>query len=227
MFFSRITPRPDAGKNSAFWKLAGDAYQAHRLVWSLFADDPYRERDFLYRWENAREGSFCLYTVSARPPEDRHGVFRVEPKEYKPRLAKGTRLAFKLRANPIRSKRDVQGRQSRHDVVMDAKHKNRAENPENPLPSMAEIVQTTGLQWLKDRAVKHGFAIDPHSVRADGYRQHRFNKRPKSRTVSLSTIDFDGLMTVETPEDLVQALYNGVGPAKSFGCGLLMVRRAS
>ena len=44
------------------------------------------------------------------------------------------------------------------------------------------------------------------------------------RSVS-STLDFSGLLTVTAPEKFLSALYGGIGPAKGFGCGLLLVKR--
>ncbi|MHB1353416.1 MAG: type I-E CRISPR-associated protein Cas6/Cse3/CasE [Thiobacillus sp.] len=39
------------------------------------------------------------------------------------------------------------------------------------------------------------------------------------------TCTFEGILRVEMPEQLASLLENGVGPAKAFGCGLLLVRR--
>jgi CRISPR system Cascade subunit CasE len=36
---------------------------------------------------------------------------------------------------------------------------------------------------------------------------------------------FEGVLRVDDPECLTNLLENGIGPAKAFGCGLLLVRR--
>lgn len=41
----------------------------------------------------------------------------------------------------------------------------------------------------------------------------------------LLTATFEGLLRVADPEALRQLLKKGIGPAKAFGCGLLLVRR--
>lgn len=41
----------------------------------------------------------------------------------------------------------------------------------------------------------------------------------------LSTVTYEGALTVVDPQVLTFHLENGVGPAKAFGCGLLIVRR--
>ncbi|MBE0437199.1 MAG: type I-E CRISPR-associated protein Cas6/Cse3/CasE, partial [Methylomicrobium sp.] len=66
----------------------------------------------------------------------------------------------------------------------------------------------------------------PDRIRVDGYRQHRFLKRKGNKQVSLSTLEFNGLLTVTDPNLFIKTLYTGIGPAKGFGCGLMLVRRA-
>jgi CRISPR system Cascade subunit CasE len=41
----------------------------------------------------------------------------------------------------------------------------------------------------------------------------------------LGTCTFEGTLRVSSPERLAHLLENGIGPAKAFGCGLLLVRR--
>ncbi|MCK9609141.1 MAG: type I-E CRISPR-associated protein Cas6/Cse3/CasE [Methylomonas sp.] len=48
------------------------------------------------------------------------------------------------------------------------------------------------------------------------------NKGQKS---GFSTIDFTGDMQIPDSEKFRQTLFNGLGRAKAFGCGLLMVKR--
>src|SRR5262249_28384001 len=56
----------------------------HKLVWTLFADAPERQRDFL--WREAAPGEF--YLLSRRPPADVHGLFDVDPpKVFAPALS--------------------------------------------------------------------------------------------------------------------------------------------
>ena len=41
----------------------------------------------------------------------------------------------------------------------------------------------------------------------------------------LATVTFDGVLRVSNPTWMTELLKNGVSPAESFGCGLLLVRR--
>ena len=52
----------------------------------------------------------------------------------------------------------------------------------------------------------------------------RRDEQGRCRGIALSTLDFEGELIVTKPEILLPALLNGIGPAKSFGCGLLLVR---
>lgn len=226
MYMSRIRLKPEAAENRDFWRSFGGEYQTHNLIWSLFTDGPDRERDFLYRQELT--GSVpTFYAVSERKPVNRGGMWLIESKEYAPVLREGQRLEFVLQANPVRTKRDENGRYHRHDVVMNAKKRLQEDLlPASEMPSQQEIIQEAGFAWLASRSEKHGFSVLNGEVRADGYRQMRFYKKKGQRPIQISTIDFTGLLTVIEPEAFLHALLTGIGSAKGFGCGMMMIRPA-
>lgn len=220
----RIRLREDVERTPAFWRSIRNPYDVHSLVWRIFSDGARKDRDFIYRLE-MQESSPVIYAVSTADPVDRDGIWAVDPKEYAPVLRTGQRLGFSLRANPIRTKRDEDGRQHRHDVVMDAKVLlEQSGCPPDAMLSQTELVQKEGVSWLSSRAEAAGFAVDAELVRADGYQRHRFKKPRGKNWISISTIDFTGVLTVTDPDLFEQALYTGIGPAKSFGCGLLLIR---
>jgi CRISPR system Cascade subunit CasE len=85
--------------------------------------------------------------------KERLFVWQIETKPYRPRLVEGQRLAFTLRANPVVSRKDAQGRRHRHDVVMDAKHAmDYRKMVPGERPPLSEITQEAGSWWLDDRA---------------------------------------------------------------------------
>ncbi|MBF0146145.1 MAG: type I-E CRISPR-associated protein Cas6/Cse3/CasE [Magnetococcales bacterium] len=212
-WFSRIELRHQSGSEKMLARILDDGYQQHQLIWRLF-DHPSREkRNFLYR---AIEGVELLgyFTVSSTPPLDRDGIWDIVSKEYLPRLSAGEKLRFSIRANPVVTRKQTpHGKGRRHDVVMDAKKHPR--DGSDPLDM--------GKQWLINRAQRHGFNVD-HLV-VDGYQQHRYHQRSRGPEIRFSTLDFDGWLTVTHPETLTRTLLQGIGPAKGFGCGLLLVRR--
>lgn len=83
--------------------------------------------------------------------------------------------------------------------------------------------------WLCERGKKHGFAIAKDKkgeflkFQAEGYRWHALPQ--KGRSAGFSSIDFEGEIEVLDPTLFVESLFSGIGPAKAFGCGLMLVRR--
>ena len=209
----------------AFWARVQDAYHAHSLIWDLFSDGPERERDFLFRQEEHR-GLPGFLTVASRAPSSRNGTWVVETKPYDPVLREGMRLGFALRANPVRTAKNEKGQRVRHDVVMDAKWRLKTTDPDRPLPPQPALVREAGLAWLAARAEKHGFDFSQGEVTADGYARLRLVKNGGGPPIRLSTIEFGGLLTVTDPDRFGAALLSGIGAAKGFGCGLLLVRPA-
>lgn len=230
MYFSLIRlQRGLSPRNVAVLGLC-DGYQMHKLIWDLFSDAPDRRRDFLYRFEKT-QGLPTFYAISKREPVDTLALWDIQTKPFAPRLKDGDRLSFSVRINPIRSKRDENGRQHRHDVVMEAKIKIGFKNlAGDQRPLIANLVQQAGVDWLKSRENEYGFTVDGvedrPQVRADGYSQHRFFKGKGKPPITFSTLEFNGVLTVNDQEKFVnKCLYEGLGPAKGFGCGLMLVKR--
>ena len=222
MLISRVRLRPDAGEKKEFWEHALNAYHLHSLVWELFADAPDRKRDFIYRQDLA-QGIPAFFCVSDRAPRDQDGIWLVESKPYAPVVKKDQVFSFVLRANPILAKRDGDRRQHRHDVVMEAKTRIREKS--GALVRDADIVQEAGFSWLAQKGKATGFSLRAQEVRADGYLQHRFTKARGDGEIRISTLDFTGLLSVTDPDLFVRALFTGIGPAKGFGCGMMMIKR--
>ena len=203
---------------------AGRAATAHRLVWTLFADSPDRDRDFL--WREAEPGLF--YLLSRRQPVDDHRLFDLDPpKVFAPILTAGDHLAFSLRANATVARGGEPGRRGKPcDVVMAALH---------DLPAgfraeqRADRTQEAGVKWLEKQGAKSGFTL---ARRADG--------TPNAMTVShavltldrrtasmrIGVLDLEGVLVVSDPDLFLQSLARGFGRAKAFGCGLMLIRRA-
>ena len=190
---------------------------AHRLVWALFADDPDRRRDFLWR----EEGPGRFMTLSARQPLPVPGLFDIDSTAFAPELAPGDRLGFTLRANPVVSRIKAPGeRGKRQDVVMDALYA----VPQGERASVRFTVATeAGLAWLARQGTAYGFA--PGEVAVDGYETMRL-PREQAKPIRFSQIEFTGVLTVTNPTAFLAALATGFGRARAFGCGLMLIRRA-
>ena len=225
-FFSRATLKKTASMKALAPLLLGrqgkggpNRQPGHHLVWSLFADTD-RKRDFL--WREMNPGVFLI--LSARIPEDRHELFEIdEPKPFAPALESGDRLAFSLRANPvIRRRIRGQRRSSKHDVVMNALRDEKRVRANRRFAA----VQKHGLAWLEAQSGKAGFSVQPSQVRVDGYKQHRIARRGDAKFMCYSTMDFEGILTVDDPAVFLSTIVCGFGTAKAYGCGLMLIRRA-
>lgn len=204
----------------------------HRLIWSLFADGPERSRDFLWRDESGGGGRLGqrFYILSARPPEDRLGLFEIETRRFEPVLGVGDRLRFCLRANPVvAAKQPGAKRGKRVDPVA----RELAKLPrEKRAEHRHETTMQTGCAWLAAQGASAGFVLpaDPATgrprVKVDGA-DWRMVPRGKGRSpMSFGVLDFEGELELTDPAAFLAALPRGFGKAKAFGCGLMLIRRA-
>ncbi|MDH5511527.1 MAG: type I-E CRISPR-associated protein Cas6/Cse3/CasE [Nitrospinota bacterium] len=225
MYITQAALRKDLSLATLSAILRGGEYAAHQHIWKLFQTEADNQTRILFRRDDIGQWPRFL-VVSSRPPEDTKNMWRIETKSYSPALKKGMRLAFSLRANPVVTRHDENGKQKRDDVIMAHKKNLTAQNvPKREWPTSAELIQTIGVGWLARRAENYGFSIDQKQVIAEAYQHHSYYKRGAKNPIIFSALDFNGLLIVDEPTLFQKALYGGIGPAKGFGCGMLMVRR--
>lgn len=233
MYFSLITPAPGAEREAAT-QWAKGPYQQHQWLWQFLQAERGTERDFLFLRREGEGNSPGLYVVSAREPQAISPAWQVQSKVYAPRLQTGQHLAFQLRANPVVS-HQVDGKSRRDDVVMNRKKKLVAEkgfvawrdwpdsDPEKP--QQYQLIQETCTEWLLRRAERCGFRLindenNQPRLRVDGYQQQRAHKKD----IRFSSVDYSGVLEVVDIELIRKALFEGIGHAKAFGCGLMLIR---
>lgn len=228
MYFSRISLMSPGAMDTARLAnlMCSDGYREHQYLWKLFEKDPDADRDFLFRREQVG-GWPRFFMISDRLPAHANDVWKIESKGYEPQIKAGQPLAFSLRVNPVVTRLSKAGKKQRHDVVMDLKKRMDYQSmPKADRPSIQSLIQQAGLDWLEARAEKYGFSFSPGAVRVDAYLRHSVTKQVRKKTIKFSTLDYTGLLTVVDPERFQLALFQGIGPAKAFGCGLLLVRPA-
>lgn len=191
------------------------ASASHCLVWSLFAGDRAKTRDFL--WREDTPGQFLILAAAPPQPND---IFEIDCKDFAPVLGAGDRLRFLLRANATVSRKvasDKRGR--RADVVMAAIHDLAGDRAE----ARREAIGTAGRDWLARQGVTHGFRL-PGAVSVDGYNMLKL-PRAHAKPIVVGTLDFEGMLEIVDPASFLAALVRGFGRARAFGCGLMLIRR--
>lgn len=238
MFLSRLTLAEGATGQSELWRSFASPYALHQAVWRLFPHAAGKPRDFLYRVDTVA-GRPQVWTLSPQPPQT-SSLWRCEAKEVEPLLQAGDRLEIEVRVNPVVSTRKPEnrhepagdpanagrGKKRRHDVVMDLKSRLRwKERRPEERQSEAELVQQATSEWLAARAGRAGMRI--LSLRAEGYRQDRFQRPGQAAgvKVELGVCDLQGIVEIVEPEAFLATWRQGLGPAKGFGCGLILMRR--
>lgn len=208
-------------------QLIGSPYKLHAAVEAAFPPDAVRRTDdgrILWRLDSlGQDGGVWLYVVSPQKPDFTHIVEQAgwpmhaewETKNYDAlldRVTKGQQWHFKLRANPARKAGVDKGRRHRSDGIVGK--------------VQGHVTASQQLQWLVDRSVVHGFRIledeygQPNVVVKE---RHKEQFKRGGATVTLVTAVFEGRLEVIDTKLFRDALCEGIGRAKGFGCGLLTI----
>lgn len=208
MILSRLTLNP---RHRAVQSDLANPYELHRTLLSAFpADLPDRER-ILYRVDtHPRTGVPTVILQSHTPPDwapldQRDGYLLHDPEtktfDLAGKLSPGQALSFRLRANPT-----VKRQGSRHGLYKEEDQR----------------------AWLDRKGKRNGFLIVRTTVIPEG-NVYAWKSRPNGqrRKLTFFAARFEGLLQVIDPDAVWDAVQTGVGPAKSFGFGLLSLAPAS
>ncbi|MFD6345022.1 type I-E CRISPR-associated protein Cas6/Cse3/CasE [Streptomyces roseolus] len=239
----RINPR----RRDAI-RLLGNPQAMHATVLAGITEQPVTER-VLWRLETTDRHQPHLLVLTHTKPDWSHLVEQAGwpqgdgehalVRDYTPlldRIARGREFAFRLTANPVQNTRRPEKL-----TASQAERANRAADKptgeERPIRGyrLAHRTATHQLGWLLAKTPRLGFEIpaalgdngaqsdEPSSadVLLTARNQLRFRKNSSERQITLSTATFEGRLRVTDPTALRAALLEGIGPAKSYGCGLL------
>jgi CRISPR system Cascade subunit CasE len=184
-------------------------YELHRALWTIFPGHEHNTRGFLFRVEAERPGSATdlLLQSAWQPAPQSAEVHVVATRPYHLRLRQGQALRFRLTGNPIKTIKDDTGRQNAKGAIKSCRV---------PL-----VIEEQQLQWLQ-RKLHNAARIDAAVIQA----QRPLYFRKDNKAGKIVTVTFDGLLRVLDPALLWLQMQQGIGPAKSFGCGLLSVMHA-
>lgn len=208
MFISRVEMSWDAVRNP---------YEIHRRLWRLFPGEGKETRQaseevrqgFLFRVEQYAAGRPVRVLLQSRlEPVAAEGVALLGARRFDPQPEVGQSLAFLLTANPVKTV---------VDALKDDKPGKSSATARVPL--VKEEDQRT---WLI-RKLSPGAGVEQATVLA----HEPIYFRKSNRAGKIVSATFEGVLRVRDGAALQDMLAKGIGPAKSFGCGLLLLRRIS
>ena len=183
-----------------------DIYAWHQAVWELFPKEKESSRNFLTRLDRKKEGHRLLIISSTEPVKpdwcNQGWKTQVIPSEYF--LHK--HFAFQLRVNPTKKIR-----------VGHREDGTRKKNGKRvPLKETEEL-----FNWLRRKGIDGGFAFDETTLRALPEENNVFNRQNKNGC--FYGVDFRGILQVTDASLFQKTFIQGIGSAKAFGYGLLII----
>lgn len=182
-----------------------NAYEIHRVLWRLFPS--HNQRDFLFSVIERKygHGAKVLLQSSDKPIIDdstsgENAVLR-ESKDLSGLLLRGgQQLRFRLVANPTKKIKDQN-------------------DPERSI-RVPHIGDENQIAWLSRKL--EGVAHIRHAESAN--LEPIYFSKPGHRG-KIQPVLFTGVLEVENGDAFIDMMKDGIGAAKSFGCGLMQISR--
>jgi CRISPR system Cascade subunit CasE len=177
-------------------------------VWKAFPGRDSQRRDFLTRLDQRGNGFRLLIVSPMQPvppdwcPSDAESwKTKPIPDTYFTR----SRYVFQLCANPTKkiSKERPDGSLTKNGRRV-------------PLGKREELVE-----WIRRKGDQGGFVVDEATLRTFPRGREYFEKNGQPGLHS--AVEFQGVLTVTDPAKFHETFAHGVGPAKAFGFGLLVI----
>jgi CRISPR system Cascade subunit CasE len=201
MYLSEVLVKGPASRNP---------YEIHRVLWRLFPEDADAKRDFLFRIELSDYSRAKILMQSNRQPERSSDTAQILAwKVYRPILVSGYQLRFLLIANPIKMINDENERKNASGEIMKCR-----------VPLLREDEQRA---WI-ERKLRDAASIETLII--DRVPSLNFRKIKESRVGRIQPVSFRGILKVQAAEAMNALVEAGIGPAKSFGCGLMSLAKA-
>lgn len=207
-----------------------DSYAWHKKLWECFPGPKDAKRDFLSRIDQL-EGAYRLWILAARKPvrpqwcpPDKFAV-----KEIAPSFLTHRYYAFDLRANPVKT---LVQRGSNGETLLKPNGKRKC-GKRVPLVKPEEL-----RAWLKQKGkarcrdqvtgidVPGGFRIvEEKPLEISPMVENYFDR--KGQNGYHGGVQFRGILEVTDHENFIETYQSGIGGAKSFGFGLLLLAPVS
>ncbi|WP_298272437.1 type I-E CRISPR-associated protein Cas6/Cse3/CasE [Geobacter sp.] len=203
-----------------------DSYAWHKKIWDCFPDMPDAQRNFLTRIDPL-EGAFRVWVLSGTKPVWPHWcpqeAFAL--KEISPSFLSHRHYAFDVRANPVKAQvqRDSNGQPL---LKANGKRKSGKRMPlVNPDELRAWLIRK-GEVRCRDREtgqeIPGGFRIvEERPLEISPMVESHFRK--KGQSAYHGGVQFRGTLEVTDREHFTETYRSGIGSAKGFGFGLLLL----
>jgi CRISPR system Cascade subunit CasE len=190
------------GKSAAAGQKLSDTYAWHRELWRLFPvqNDLPSDFHFLFRVDDFRTGFRVLVLSPLEPMAPAWA--RTASKSIAESFLEHTRYRFQIKANPTMRRSSDRRR-------------------------LAIYGEERLHKWIKRKAEQNGFDLEEDAMEVGGPQDEVFlrkGKHGKHVHGKHVAVDFRGVLDVRDRELFKQAFHKGIGSAKSFGYGLLMLQ---
>lgn len=183
-----------------------DTYDWHQAVWKAFPGRDGKNRDFLTRLDERNDG-FRLLIVSVEIPSrpDWCSVDCWQTKPIPETFFGKSRYAFQLCANPTKKVTKLQPYGS------PTKNGKRV-----PLRTREELIA-----WMQRKGEQGGFVVEEATLRTIPRGREYFQKDGAHGLHS--AVEYQGVLTVTDPAKFHETFLRGIGSAKAFGFGMLVI----
>ncbi len=173
----------------------GDLYRLHQWIWDELPDDPSARRDFLFR-SDVMDGMLRVLLLSSRIPASGSVPAWRTTEISKSFLGHGA-YRFQLRANPTFRRNEDHRRLA---IFGDAKIH----------------------EWFIRKF--NGAGCEVQGLETSAPRKLQFRKSGDEHLGTLFSVDASGVLVVHDEDAFRAAFDAGIGPAKGFGFGLLLLQ---
>lgn len=194
--------------------LPANPYDWHKVVWSFFPGRT--DREFLYRVDYDPRGIRLMLLSAIQPVcPVKGGAFFFGSRQIPESFLSHTLYRFQVRVNPTRRiKHD-----SRTGMMVE-------KGIRVPITDEGEL-----LEWLERKGREGGFSLpalqqpsDP-AYHIEVLQESRLNFQKKGYgKAHHASVQFSGILRVEDVDLFKKTFQHGIGSAKSFGFGLLMLQ---
>lgn len=212
-----------------------DSYAWHKRLWECFPGMPDKKRTeigLLHRVDTL-DGAFRLWLLGKEKPIR---PFWCEPDDFAineiaPSFLSKRHYAFDLKANPVKT---IVQRGSNGETLYrpTGKRQSGKRVPIVKLDELRDWLMKKGEVRCRDQVtgqdVPGGFRIvedSPLEIRpmVEDYFRKRDKAKGKDQSAFHGGVQFRGTLEVTNPEQFVDTYYSGIGSAKGFGFGLLLL----